>query len=232
MVAEPNEPKVPSDPVLSRALDVWTEADSWHGPTGALSEVSVVGLDLSIMSLSESLDWTSVSICDSQLLSAQISHTQLTDVFVERCSLAGARLEGSHLQRVAFHNSQISGIQLSDAVLKDVSFHNCKVDYANFRFTKLQRVAFLDCELEEADFGNSSCENVLFERCRMNRSDISNSKFNRCSIRDCDLTTTKGLLSLQGVSMPWVDVVQIAGSLATAVGIHITGLSESSTGNS
>jgi len=58
-------------------------------------------------------------------------------------------------------------------------------------------------------------------RVRLQGADFRGARLSACSIRGSSLDDVLGVDSLQGVRMPWPDVLDSAAALATALGITI-----------
>jgi hypothetical protein len=69
--------------------------------------------------------------------------------------------------------------------------------------------------------GLATLRSVRFEKCVLTRATIETANLERCEMRGCELTELAGVERLCGTRMPWPDVVQIAGLLATATGIDV-----------
>ena len=72
---------------------------------------------------------------------------------------------------------------------------------ADFRGASLREVAFVDCDVAAADFHGAS--------------------FEKCVFRGTPLDGVTGITRLDGVSMPWPDVVANAGAFAAALGVRV-----------
>jgi uncharacterized protein YjbI with pentapeptide repeats len=145
----------------------------------------------------------------------------LVDVRVVGGSWANLRAARGSLTRVEAHELRATGADFAETELRDVDFDGCRLDLASFRFAKLVRVAFRDCRLEEADFHGATVSSVRLERCVLTGANVDGASFSQSELRDCELTGLTGAGSLGGLRMPWNDVIQIAGLLATATGIEV-----------
>ena len=163
---------------------------------------------------------------DVRLRNLDLSGTEapgltLTDAIVEGGSWANLRASRGTLTRVETKQLRATGVDLAEAALKDVVFADARLDLASFRFAKLERVVFRDCRLEEADFLGASLRSVRFERCNLTAASFVDAGCERCELRNCDLTELQGVEGLRGVRMPWSEVIQVAGQLATVAGIDV-----------
>ncbi|MEO6867041.1 MAG: pentapeptide repeat-containing protein, partial [Gaiellales bacterium] len=68
---------------------------------------------------------------------------------------------------------------------------------------------------------SAQLSSVVFERCDMTGIDLSRVTFERCELHECTLDGARGLTTLKGVSMRWVDIVELAPLLAGAFGVHV-----------
>jgi uncharacterized protein YjbI with pentapeptide repeats len=153
--------------------------------------------------------------------SQELDESSLIDVTVHEGDWSNCNLRGSALRRVEFRGVRMTGAMLAESKLRDVRFVGCRLDLANFRFAKCERVSFEDCQMVEMHLQGSSITSGAFFDCRMEGADITSCTFERTHIRGTSLEGTRGLLSLRGTSIPWPEIVELAGGLAAAVGISI-----------
>jgi uncharacterized protein YjbI with pentapeptide repeats len=64
-------------------------------------------------------------------------------------------------------------------------------------------------------------KSVLFQSCDLSEADLTGARLGRCELRGCTLAGLRGIECLRGAGVPWADVVGTAGTLATALGIHV-----------
>ncbi len=123
--------------------------------------------------------------------------------------------------RVEATGVRATGIELGEATLRDVVFDGCRLDLSSLRHATLERVVFRDCRLEEAELYGAELRSVRFERTSLAGASVEEATFVDCELRSCELEDLRGVDRLRGIRMPWPDVVQLAGLLATAAGIEI-----------
>jgi uncharacterized protein YjbI with pentapeptide repeats len=114
-----------------------------------------------------------------------------------------------------------TGVDLTESELEDVAFDDVRLDLASLRFASLVRVVFRDCRLDEADLYGARLESVLFERTTLVRASVDGARLERVELRGCDLGGLQGAEHLRGARMPWHDIVQNAGVMAAAAGVHV-----------
>lgn len=68
---------------------------------------------------------------------------------------------------------------------------------------------------------DAQLETVTFIDCKLAGADFRGVKLKGCAIRGTSLDGVLGVDCLQGVAMPWVDVLDSAGAIAAALGIRI-----------
>jgi uncharacterized protein YjbI with pentapeptide repeats len=152
---------------------------------------------------------------------AKVVRAQLRDVLVSGGSWANANAADASVRRVEFRNTRLTGVAFGNATLHDVAFVECRLDLASFRFAKLSHVRFEGCQLTEADFYEADVKATAFSGCSLAGASIAAVTFADTELRGCDLTELGNAERLRGVRMPWVDVIQSAGVLATGLGIEI-----------
>jgi uncharacterized protein YjbI with pentapeptide repeats len=82
-------------------------------------------------------------------------------------------------------------------------------------------VVFERVDLAGASFMEAQLETVVFIDCKLAGTDFRGVKMKGCAIRGTSLDGIIGVDCLQGVSMPWVDVLDSAAALAAALGITV-----------
>jgi uncharacterized protein YjbI with pentapeptide repeats len=75
--------------------------------------------------------------------------------------------------------------------------------------------------MEGADLYQAHLESVLFVDCDLSGVTLSKTTFARSEMRGCDLSAIQNPERLRGVRMPRVDVIRIAGELASGLGIEV-----------
>ena len=95
------------------------------------------------------------------------------------------------------------------------------MDLASLRSCTLERVSFEECLLAQSDLLEARLKHVSFADCDMSRVDLRDARLDRCEIRRCKLSKLEGVTALKGVSMPWPDIVEMAGVWAGALGIEV-----------
>ncbi|MEO5575989.1 MAG: pentapeptide repeat-containing protein, partial [Gaiellaceae bacterium] len=155
------------------------------------------------------------------LTAATAAGIDLADVVVRNGSWANLDAREATIVRLEATGLRGTGAQLPESELTDCTFVDCRLDLTSFRYGQLERIVFRDCRLDEADFLGATLRSVRFEGCVLARASLEESTFERCEIRNCELTDLTGVDRLRGTRMPWPDVVQIAGLLAAASGIAV-----------
>jgi uncharacterized protein YjbI with pentapeptide repeats len=210
---DPSPPELPDDlPSLTVAA---CELRGGRVGPGVVSGAELGGADAHDLRLAE------VRLDNVDLAGCVAPGAQLVDVVVHDGSWANARLHEATLGRVAASGVRATGLDLTESTLSDLVFTDCRLDLALFRFARLERVAFVDCRLGEADFHGATIASARFERCSLARATFAAATLGSTEIRACDLTELDDVDRLRGVRMPWPDVVQIAGLLASAAGIEV-----------
>jgi uncharacterized protein YjbI with pentapeptide repeats len=143
------------------------------------------------------------------------------DCVVEQCNLANLRASDAALRRVRVSVARMTGFQWVNGVLRDVAFEQCRLDLSSFRFSKLTDVVFTDCNLTRVDFTNADLRRARFVDCvlagaQFSHADLTGSRFTRCELVDVD-----GVESLRGAVVEGHNLIALAHTLATALGITI-----------
>jgi uncharacterized protein YjbI with pentapeptide repeats len=155
------------------------------------------------------------------LAGAELPILSLVDCSLERCELANLVARDASLRRVLIAGGRLTGMQLVDGELEDVSFGGCRADLASFYGARLDRVEFEGCVLRDADFRGATLKEVTFADCDLAAADFNGTRFEKCVIRGTSLEDVTGIERLDGVAMPWPDIVANAGAFAAALGARV-----------
>lgn len=215
---EPVGPRLPA--VLGPAdADVagWNETD--------LDEAAFSGLDLGGVDLSgrpaDGVEFDRCRLAPAALGGAALRRAGFVDCVFAGGSLANLRAERSSMLRVDFDLLRMTGLQWIDGTLRDVTFRECRLDLSAFRFSTLQRVLFVDCNLVRADFTRVDLSGTRFERCDLTAAQFSHATMAGVRLRDCVLDGIGGVESFAGAIVTTADLVGLARTMATALGITI-----------
>ncbi len=167
------------------------------------------------------VDFVGVHLDGGDLSAAHLDNGGLQDVLVERTNLANLRAVSSTLMRVRLRGCRMTGLQWAEGLWRDVEVCDCRADLVALRRTQLERVTFRDCVLTEADLLEARLREVTLERCSLAGADLRGARFERCQLRGCDLEGLHGIGRLDGITMPWPDIVDAAGTFASALGVRV-----------
>jgi uncharacterized protein YjbI with pentapeptide repeats len=157
----------------------------------------------------------------ADLAGAELPILSLVDCALENCELANVAARDSSLRRVLFAGGRLTGLQLIDGELGDVAFGGCRADLASFYGARLERVTFEGCVLRDADFRGASLHETTFADCELTAADFNGTRFDNCVLRGTSLDGVAGIERLDGVAMPWSDIVANAGAFAGALGVRV-----------
>jgi uncharacterized protein YjbI with pentapeptide repeats len=155
------------------------------------------------------------------LSEAKLDHLELTDGSIKGCNLANLESQSCMFNRVVVESTRLTGATLIEPRLMDVRFRDCPLDLSSFRFGRLHRVRFERCRLNEADFQGVTAEACSFIDCDMTGAQLSQGNFAGSAFRGCRLSAVRGPAALKGAQMAWEDVLELATSMATSLGIEI-----------
>lgn len=167
-----------------------------------------------------------IVVTESELRGVQIDAPaapglRLRDVVLRGCDLSNADGREGSLRRVEIHDSRLMGFGLAGGDVQDLRVLDSSLALGTLAFSRLKDVIFERVDLTETSFMQAQLERVAFIDCRLAGTDFRAAKLNGCTIRGTSLEGVIGIESLRGVSMRWVDVLESAGALAAALGIHI-----------
>jgi uncharacterized protein YjbI with pentapeptide repeats len=157
----------------------------------------------------------------ADLAGAELPILSLVDCALEGCELSNLVARDASLRRVLFAGGRLTGMQVIDGELEDVSFGGCRADLASFYGAQLDRVEFEGCVLRDADFRGAKLTQVAFVNCDLATADFNGTRFEKCEMRGTSLEDVAGIERLDGVAMPWSDIVANAGAFAAALGLRM-----------
>lgn len=209
---------MPKPPRLPPELDdvVLTEDDLESGRVRErlLRELQLSGEELDT-------DFAVVRIQGGDLSGARLTGGGFQDAVLERTNLANLRAVGASLIRAQLVGCRMTGLQWAEGTWRDVEVRDCRADLVALRRTQLERVSFVDCVLTEADLLEARLREVELVRCSLAGADLRGARFERCELRGCDLAGLHGIDRLDGIAMPWPDIVDAAGTFASALGVRV-----------
>jgi uncharacterized protein YjbI with pentapeptide repeats len=150
-----------------------------------------------------------------------LDRVRISDSVFQRCDLANVRASRGTLTRVAFSGSRTTGMAWADGLLREVTFDECRMDMAAFRFSTFTNVVFSDCKLTQADFHEADLRGVRFERCDLTGAQFLNAQMEGTRLSTCTLDGVGGVTSFRGATVTSADILGLAHTLASALGIRI-----------
>lgn len=155
------------------------------------------------------------------LSASRLAQLSLSDLQLESCNLANAQVRGGSLWRAVVSRSRLTGLFWNEGMLRDVVLHDCRIDLASFGTTRLEQVVFERCLLTQTEFQEAKLRSVRFVDCDLTEADLTLAQFTECEMRGCTLDGVRAAERLNGVAMPWPDVLALAGTMADALGIRV-----------
>ncbi len=149
---------------------------------------------------------------------------RLIDVLATAVTAANGSWPYAQMNRVTFEGSALVGLDLADAQISAATFSECKLDLANLRMSSIQDVIFLNCSLRGADLYGANLRSVRFERCDLCEVDFSQSTLETVDLRTSTLTEIRGISSLRGAIIDGGQLIDLAPSFASELGIQIENL--------
>lgn len=84
-------------------------------------------------------------------------------------------------------------------------------------------MAFDECNLTGADFTSADLRGASFTRCRLTGAQFSKAEMQGARLRTCELDGIGGITSFSGAVVHRDDLIELADTLAGALGIVIEG---------
>jgi uncharacterized protein YjbI with pentapeptide repeats len=209
----------PSRPRLDRRHQ--SQLEEWlPGDDATYRNTNVTGVTI------EDAFLTRVTLDRSQLdrvglQGAQLTSVIFTDSRLQQCDLAGLRGRSSSMLRTEVVDSRLTGFCWSEGVLRHVRFTSCRMQYASFRQQRFGTTLFEDCDLRDSDFQAADLRGAVFTRCDLTHVQFSNASLDGALFEDCNLDMARGVSALRGASIGIKEMLSLAPSMATALGIRI-----------
>lgn len=146
---------------------------------------------------------------------------RLSDVVLRDCDLSNVDGREGSLHRVEIHDSRLVGFGLTGGTARDLRVLGGTLALASLAFATLRNVVLDRVNLREASFMQARLESVEFVECDLTGTDFSGATIKDCAIRGTSLEGVHGVDSLNGLAMPWQDILASAATLAAGLGITI-----------
>jgi uncharacterized protein YjbI with pentapeptide repeats len=211
------------DPLPPKSLRPLTDAELPRDDLveeAALACLAFVDLDLS------GREAVNVDVAESRLATCRFGQGRFDRVSMSDCELIGCDLANlqardSSMVRTSVTSCRVTGLSWGAGLLKDVRWEGCRADMSAFRFARFTRVLFTGCDLRQVDFQNADLRGVRFEDCDLSGAQFSNAVMTGARFQRCSLGGIAGVHSLRGAVVGSSDLVDLAHSLAGALGIAI-----------
>ncbi len=183
----------------------------------------VTGLEVAELALDwhtcEFVEFGESRVAGGTMADSQWYRPSLYDLAFTGVDLANVRQTEAGWRRVSWSDCRMVGLDVASGVLSDVTFTGCLLDLASFRFTKLTRVKFEGCRLRGADLSGATLTDVQFTDCDLSQAQVHQMQTTRGQLAACQLAGLKSPSGLRGMRVSPLDLLELAGLLATDAGI-------------
>ena len=217
-------PKRTPPPVRARLRPRLPDDPAAGDPALAGDELDWADLAVADVELPAELEVLSIRACHLRgvrFTACRVDRLDVADSVLEACELSGALLSRAVLERVELRRCRMSGVDLSRATLQDVLLDGCRLDEANLRAAVLGNVDADDCELRGADLYGAKVERSNLVRCNLTGADFSKCQLQRVLLHGSNLVDVQGGAALAGAIISRDQVVALAPSLTSALGIVV-----------
>src|SRR3954451_8170838 len=195
---------------------VRVEEPAWVGQLPSASVREFPALDDDVLDLHEA------RVVDASASVAGIlENAEIVNVAMERCDIAGVVAHNGRMDRVFISGSRLRGVTWAAGMVQDAMVVATTGGDLSLRFSTLRRVTFRDCVLPELDFTEVTFDQVRLEHCVLTGARFHGATVKSLRIEGCDLTGCTGAEALSGASVAPGDLLQLAPSLAAALGITL-----------
>jgi hypothetical protein len=163
---------------------------------GLLYDGSLNGADLSFV------DLTGADLKESKLIGVDLSAAS-----VRWADLTGADLRGAELRSTNFAQAI-----LHQAILRDTNLYQANLGAAELKNADLTRANLGEADLSYADLNTAMLEGAYLVRTKMIQTDVTQIKCNQTTFAGLDLTSVKGLSSVNhvGSSSIGIDTIYLS----------------------
>ncbi|MEM1151875.1 MAG: pentapeptide repeat-containing protein [Pseudomonadota bacterium] len=129
---------------------------------------------------------------DTNLQSADLSHTDDTPLLLSHTRFDGARMEGAiltgaRMEGADLTRARIEGTDLSFARLELADFSKAKLEGAVFAQVQAEEARFREAILDEVTFAGANVARANFQNCRMQRAEFFHTQVTDVIFEDADL---------------------------------------------
>jgi uncharacterized protein YjbI with pentapeptide repeats len=208
----PRSPEPPSESLVGKHSEM-SSHDAWE-------DERVLDADLAGQ-IADQVRLTRCELHGVVFTGAQLRGLALVDVLAIDCELSGAILHEASLRRVELRNCRMTGVVMSQSSLGHVRLVDCKLDGANLRLARADHVEMSDCSLVDADFYEAVLTTGALHGCDLRGSDFSKASVKGIRLERSKLDGVRGAMSMGGVVVAGDQVLPLAQSLLSELGIVI-----------
>jgi uncharacterized protein YjbI with pentapeptide repeats len=171
--------------------------------------------------VAESVELDGCRFTSSDLGGTTLDKSVFVNCVVENSNLANLRANSGSMRRVRMSMLRMTGFQWVNGGLRDVLFDDCRLDLSTFRFSKLTDVVFNRCNLTQVDFTNADLGRARFVDCVLAGAQFSHASMTGTRFTRCELIDVGGVTALRGAVVEGHNLIALAHTLATALGMTI-----------
>jgi uncharacterized protein YjbI with pentapeptide repeats len=158
----------------------------------------------------------------SRLAGVRFTGLECRDTEFVNCDLSGAVLTEAVLTRVVFTDCRLTGTAFDGAQLTDVRVSDSAADLAGFRMARGRFLLIENTGLHGADLYEFDGEHCAFLGCDLVEANLDSARLRETDLHGSDLDDVRGALSLRGTRIGPDQIVPLASSLLSALGIQVT----------
>lgn len=159
------------------------------------------------------------SIVKAELGLAPGARVEIVASDVEGCDLS--QVELALVRRTTFVDTKLVGTDFSGATLTDVVFENCILRLTSFRMATLSRVRFDGCTIDDVDCYDATLTDVDVTASRLTDMNVDQVDATRVDLRGAATLGLKGARNLSGFLVEEAQLIGLAPTLASAVGLDV-----------
>ena len=160
-------------------------------------------------------------VVDADLSDLRAAHSRWIGSTWERVRGSGVDVSSTTWSESRILGARLGALQLYGASLASTRVDGGKIDFLNLRGATLVDVDFVDCVLLEPDFGEAKLTRVTFQGCRLVAADFTKVRAHDVDLTGARLEAPTGLASLKGVTISRLQLIDLADSLASELGIRV-----------
>ena len=180
-----------------------------------LADADLSGVDLAA-TIFLGCELASLTLTETKLRGARFAECLITGSFAPLLSAARTTWRDTRIE-----NPRWGSAELFESEWASTHIRGGKIDYLNLRTSKLTNVLLEGCTIGELDLSGVNASRVALRDCSIGTLDVTRARLADVDIRTSRFSTIVGLEGLRGATIDDGQLMELAGVLATHVGLRV-----------